>query len=404
MTADSTPFTPGQIVSSELFTGREKELQNLLYYARQVTNGSPRAVDLSGERGLGKTSIAHHLGTKLEQDGFIYLHCGLSVARNLEDVASVILNQIAKTSYHNSALRSIYDGIQKYVKTVGVFDLSVELNDPNRELSRAFLSDSAETLAELLRKAKGAAHSIFLVFDNLNGMTRDDRFANWLKQFVEQNSMRSKPVPVFLLLITTPGNKTDLVHSQPSLARIFDIVDIKPLSDRECATFFDRAFALSGLKVEHRAREIIVRYSGGLPSFMHEIGEQVSLVNEDDVIGLSDATIGITNAAEIIGRKYIEPGIYYELRGERYKSILQKLSRYTSELEPGRQFFRQDVESKLTEKERLAFDNFLRKMKKLGLLLPGSERGSYLFANEIFEFYLHMISPDFRIPSHIIKE
>jgi len=63
-----------------------------------------------------------------------------------------------------------------------------------------------------------------------------------------------------------------------------------------------------------------------------------------------------------------------------------------------RNFRRKDVEEKLNESEKRVFNNFLRKMRDLGIIISNVEkgRGNYSFVNEIYPIYIWMESEKFR--------
>ena len=53
-----SPFYPGQPVSIELFVGRMKEISRIERAASQVALRKPQSVFITGEYGIGKTSLA----------------------------------------------------------------------------------------------------------------------------------------------------------------------------------------------------------------------------------------------------------------------------------------------------------------------------------------------------------
>ena len=63
----------------------------------------------------------------------------------------------------------------------------------------------------------------------------------------------------------------DDINAQPSLARIFSIIEIGPLSDKEVREFFERTFNSVNMKVERKAMKFMVHYSTGLPFLMKKV-------------------------------------------------------------------------------------------------------------------------------------
>ena len=147
------------------------------------------------------------------------------------------------------------------------------------------------------------------------------------------------------------------------------------------------------IEVESEAMEVMTRFSSGLPIFMHEIGDAVFWSDDDGIISEDDASSGIIDAAERIGKKYLDPKIYRAIRSEQYRSILRRLGE-----RPINRFKKGEIESKLNEKEKKVFNNFLRKMRELGIIVSDIEggRGSYKFVNELYPVYIGMESQNFR--------
>ena len=106
-----------------------------------------------------------------------------------------------------------------------------------------------------------------------------------------------------------------------------------------------------------------------------------------------DAINGIFSAAQNIGRKYLDPKVYRAIRSERYRSILRKLGE-----KPLTHFQKSRIEEKLNKSEKGVFNNFLRKMRELGIISPDIERGRghYRFVNDLYPIYIWMENQDFR--------
>ena len=101
-----------------------------------------------------------------------------------------------------------------------------------------------------------------------------------------------------------------------------------------------------------------------------------------------EVVVGIATAAEVIGRKLLEPRIFKALRNERYRSILGKMAK-----EPRIRFRRAELRERLTEGERGVLDNFLRRMRELGVLALDPEiQGGYRFPNHLHALYVRMES------------
>jgi hypothetical protein len=223
-----------------------------------------------------------------------------------------------------------------------------------------------------------------LILDDLNGLTGNPEFAPFIKSFVDELATSHGDFPLLLILVGIPERREDLIKHQPSIARIFDLVELSSMKDTETKEFFEKTFGKLNISVDPEALSSLVQYSGGLPMLMHEIGDAVFWGDTDNVIDTMDAKMGVFEAAASVGKKYLDPQVYKEIKSPTYRSILRKLGK----LPFGMNFIRGKLIHEMTENEKKNFDNFLQKGKKLGIITKGEERGEYRFVNQLFHLYV----------------
>jgi hypothetical protein len=386
---ESSPFTPGTPAPVELFVGRRDKIEELMRYIYQTISGKQENVFLIGDRGIGKSSIASFLRYFAEKNmDMIGIHVFLGGVTDLNDVICHMFEEILKKSKGESWFGNIKNFFGNNIREVGLFGISVSFKPPKEDL-QVLTKNFPEALHNLLEGLQGQKKGLFIALDDINGLAKQIEFANWYKSFVDKAATHYKDFKVFLILIGLPEVWDTLLSQQPSLTRVFRVVEIERLSDDEVKEFFEKAFKLVNMKVDEEAMELMVTYSGGLPIMMHEIGDAAFWHDEDGTIKKEDALAGIVTAAERIGRKYLDPKVYRAIRSTKYKSILRKSAFPMS-------FTKKNIEEKLTESEKRVLDNFLTKMKKLGIIemdLEG-ERGTYRFVNSIYPIYIMIESQE----------
>jgi hypothetical protein len=246
------------------------------------------------------------------------------------------------------------------------------------------------SIRRLLDKLSGDRQALLLILDDINGLATSEEFANWLKSIVDEIATSEQGLALCLLVVGLEERRQELVRLQPSLARVFELIEITPWSDQEVRDFYSHAFETSSATISKQHLDAMVRFTGGLPVLAHEIGDAVWRAAARTTITEEDVSEGIINAAEVVGRKFLEPQVFQALRSDRYRSILWKIADRPAQL----QFRRRDLIATLTPDEKRVMDNFLRRMKDLGAIVSDDESGpgSYRFMNQLHALYFWMES------------
>jgi hypothetical protein len=387
---EKSPFTPGNPVPVELFVGRKEQIQELIRYIEQTSHGKQENIFLSGDRGIGKSSLASFLRYFITtQKNILGLHIFLGRVSTLEEMVRHIFDQLLKETKKESWYGDIAKFFGQHIKEIGLFGISVSFTPPEQDL-KELVRNFPEAISNLLEKIKQQKAGLFIALDDINGLVEKEEFANWYKSLVDEVATHYKDFPVLIMLIGLPEKRDILSRIQPSLMRIFRVIEIEKLSDQEVHEFFSEAFMGANMKVESDAMELMVKFSSGLPILMHEIGDATFWRDTDGVVDSEDSADGVMAAAENVGRKYLDPKVYRAIRSPRYRSILRKLGGVPL----ARNFLKKDVEKMLNEDEKKVFHNFLQRITKLGVIETDRERGpgAYRFVNEIYPIYIWMES------------
>ncbi len=346
---------------------------------------------MTGERGIGKSSLASFIRfLALKKEGFLGIHVFLGGVNSLDEMVRRVFDELLKSSVQQSWFDRIKGLFGTSIEQIGLFGVSVGFSPRQRDL-RQLVGKFPEAVANLCRDLKQDRKGLLIALDDINGLAETDEFANWYKSLVDQVATHfDKSFPVTIMLIGLPEKREKLSEFQPSLLRVFDVVDIQKLPDDEVRGFLEKSFESINIEVEKQAMDTMVHYSSGLPILMHEIGDATLWFDDDGKINASDAETGVLEAADRIGKKYLDPKVYRAMRSERYRSILRKLPRIS--LSPW--FTRKAVKEQLTAQELKVFDNFLRKMREQGIIeqYPDGGKGAYRFVNEVYPVYIMMES------------
>ena len=389
MQKEFSPFTPGIPVGVELFVGRARQISNVSRRIRQAASGRQQNVFLIGDRGVGKSSFASIIrrGASGKQ-GMVGVHVFLGGVHTLEELTRKVLEELVQEGRGRPWYDQVFQLLGRHIKEVGLLGIKVAFQPSDQDLSQ-IVERFPDVLGELITQIGDVEKGVCIVMDDINGLAETPEFARWYKGVVDSIATQFGSYPVLLMLCGTPDRRDLLVSNEPSLMRIFDIVELGRLSDEEVSDFFERAFEYSGMTVDDNAIDVMVHYSSGLPAIMQEIGEATFWEDSDGRISLTDAVNGVRIAADNVGRKYLEPRVLRALRSPRYQSIVRKLG---ESIEPT--FTRRQIRARLTTEEGNVFDNLRARLQDLGVIEQDIEqgRGAYRFTNQLYPVYLYMES------------
>jgi AAA ATPase domain len=389
-----SPFFPDQPVPVELFVGRSAQIEHIMTRGvGQVAQGKPVSVFLEGEYGIGKSSVARFTQWMAERtNGLLGIYATLERAETMDDVGAAILEATLRSGAYDPKFgEKIREGMAKYVGQQSFFGLTIHADALRKEapnIARGLLPFLSQTLD---RVRSDGASGIFLVLDEINGVANNAKFAAFLKAIVDSNaaiSLEKPTLPLLLMVCGVEERRRQLIAQHESVGRIFDVVSIERMSSEEMNEFFLKAFESVNMAVDDEALATMTHYAAGFPKLMHLIGNAAYWRDRDGKIDTGDALDAVFDAADEVGKRYVNQQVYDALRSRDYRSILDKIGKMGLTMS----FMKHDVQKDLTEAEKRKFNNFLQKMKSLHVLKSGDVSGEYVFNMRMVRLYIFLHS------------
>ncbi|MEK6776349.1 MAG: ATP-binding protein [bacterium] len=392
ITKGKSPFYPGQPVPVDLFVGRAEQIKRIMTRGvGQVAAGKPITMFIQGEYGIGKSSIAGFVQWVAERENGLHcIYAPLGGAETLEDVGAKILDATIRSgAFDPKRSEKVREWLAKYIGEQSLFGLTLRA-EALRKDAPSIASGMLPFLAEVFARLQDTGvRGIFLVIDEINGITTNPKFAHFIKGIVDTNAMARNPLPLLLVLCGVEEKRREMIVQHQPIDRIFDVVEIETMNKAEMRQFFERAFESVQMKVEDPALQTMIHYSAGFPKIMHVVGDAAYWIDRDGVVGQDDAMSAVVFAADEVGKKYVDQQVYKALRSADYHSILKKIAKLSPD---AMSFKKTEVAAGLTETEKKKFNNFLQKMKTLKVLRSGDLQGEYVFNVRMVRLYIWLQS------------
>ena len=283
--------TAGRWVSGDDFFDREPELQVLNSHVRDHNH-----LLLTGQRRMGKTSIARELGRRLKADGWIFLFADVEGSTCAEDAIAAI----AKETYYTRSIasrfgRGLKEWLGENIEEVGFHGFRARiragLHAGNwRQLGERLLRHCADHEAPVLLVIDELPIFLKRMLHDDGDAKRVDEFLSWLRGAIQALGDQG---PVFI--VSGSIGLQPLVHRLgiPDRINHFYPIRLHPWDRTTSVACFKRLAAAEGLRIEEGVTDAVYDALGlGIPhhvqSFLARIRDFATLrgtraVTVDDV-------------------------------------------------------------------------------------------------------------------------
>ncbi len=304
----------GRWVSGDDFFGRDRELQVLEARARGGNH-----VLLTGQRRMGKTSIARELGRRLKYKGWVFVFADIEGATCTEDVVASVAEAVHPVRSISSRIATgMRRWLSESVEEISALDFRVKI--------RAGLDEGSwRTFGErLFRECAAHDEPVMLVLDELpiflkrmlgdpEGERRVDEFLSWLRgaqQAVDGGSLS--------LIVSGSIGLRPLVHRLgiPDRINYLDAVRIGPWDRETSVACFRRLAESHDLRVEEGVAEAVYDSLGiGIPHHVQCFFARLrdfAVMHEREPVTVAD--VGEVYQKELLGPRGQSDLVHYETR------------------------------------------------------------------------------------------
>lgn len=417
--AKLNPFRPGNPVPPGTFAGRYAELNQISRAIFQSSRGFPQNLLITGERGIGKTSVAH-ITKSIAEKNFTWdkseirlpvLTAYIAVQKNVP--SAILLTEIVRELNQifsvTTAFKNILSDLISKFNNVSIAGTSITLDGKEINPTEIYI-EVERSLRNLCRKlsekAKGdptlfdehnvEPTSICLIIDELDQMGDFNSFSSFWKTLQEKLAADGH-MNLMLVFAGMPEIKDKLGSDHESFLRTFTPITLDKMPNEEAKRVIHNMLEKGEPKktIAEDALNKILFYSENFPYLIQELGYSSFEVSEDNEITIQNVETGLLGNSEYpgsvkrLGELFFSQMYKEVIKSENYTDCLKLIAKLSGE--EHNWVTRQNLLKEFTKK-KTSLDVYLQELVKKNLIIRNPEvNGEYKLISKMFQVYVQKL-------------
>lgn len=377
------PFNPQQPARPDFFVGREPEITEFEKMLSQTMHGSPMNMSITGNRGMGKTSILVKFEDLARNEGCLTLRL-LNYegnVTNIIDFSDYLSSNLKREILSRRPLERGMSGLQDWVATLkptfswNEAALSLEKQQVIQELLR-------QRLIKLWNEMKDEYKAAVILIDEAESLESIQGILPFLREVFQRLAADANYMVVIAGKLNFPERMSE---SFSPLNRFFPCSKLMPFGDNEARTYAIKRLATVNVGIDEAALNYIAQRSEGHPYVLVAMGYLLfdSLRDEETHITKEVALRAEEKINARLAQDFFAP-MYHPLT-PRAQEILQRIASKSKTLE----FSFKDAVDWL-DMPRNYVSPYIKELLRKGVLNK-PRRGSYQIFHTLFlEYVLHL--------------
>ena len=374
------PFNPQQPAKPTFFVGRTEEVKTFTNFLGQTINNSPMNISITGDRGMGKTSILNKFEEIAIDNNCLVVKISNyeGNVKNVVEFSDFLISNIQTELLSKDVISKNVENLRKFVNSLKPeisyqnFSLSIEKKQVIQEFLRERLSSIWENVKENYK-------AIVILIDEAESLEKIDALI-FLREVFQRVEAHSNYMIVLAGKLNFPEKMSE---SFSPLNRFFPALRLKKLKKDDVDTYLQNRLKQANTQIDYSAINSIYNKSEGHPYVLVCFGFLIF-----DSLNESEAKIN----KEIVGRcmekirrrlseDYFTP-MFYPIR-PRAKSILCKIANNIDGLD-----FTFAQALKITGlKKGSQLSPYMLEFRNQGIIIQ-YQRGAYKLFHNLFKEYL----------------
>ncbi len=403
------PFEPNKPVNSNMFAGRGNEIKALDRGLFQTKNGKPENFIITGERGIGKSSLLLFLKflaagniPSLENGNykFIIIKTFISDHIDLISFIKLIERQLSRALGSVESIRIFLKETWGFVQRLKVMDSGISqkemISDPDLLLNE-FAYSLAKTVKRITNPGKGEDRYDGIIFlideaDNANNELKIGYFIKNVTELLHEESCNN----VSFILAGLNDILKKLRDSHPSSLRNFKILNIESLNPQDTDMVVEKGIKVGNelnneiIEIDESGKDQIRFLSEGYPHLIQQFAYSAYEYNNDLIIDSDDVLDGAMmdgGAVDEIGRRYYVNDFYDRIKSDEYRQVLTIMAENWNSWVK-----KKEIREKFSGEESV-LNNALSILTKRNIILKNQSKiGEYRLQQKGFSIWIRLFS------------
>lgn len=253
------PFNPQLPARPDFFVGREPEIITFEKYLVQTMHNSPMSLSVTGNRGMGKTSLLMKFEQVAKENSCLVVRLSNyeSNVKDIIDLCDFIALNIKSEILSKKKLERLGEWVKAFKPTLGWndFTLTLEKKQVAQELFR-------QKLTKLWKESKPDFKAIVLLIDEAESLEKVPGALTFLREVFQRISSEANYMVVLAGKLNFPEKMSE---SFSPLNRFFPAQKLRSLSQQEMKEYLKRKLNPENLDITDEAVNYLVGKSEGHP-------------------------------------------------------------------------------------------------------------------------------------------
>jgi hypothetical protein len=374
------PFNPQQPARPQIFVGREPELDIFEKFLMQTMNGSSMNMAVTGNRGMGKTSMLIKFEDIAKDKGCLVVRISNyeGQIRAVDDLSNFIEESLRREIIFNKKFGLEVEGVKEFLASLRPFisyegvDLGVEKRSARQEMLR-------DSLLTMWRKIRTKYPACVLMIDEAESLEKVEGGLIFLREVFQRIGNEANYMIVLAGKLSFPEKMSE---SFSPLNRFFPACQLQPLEFEDSKDFVRRQMASVKMSIDDEALHELHVHSEGHPYVLVAMCYTAfdSIPECNDYIDLKLLFDSRDKVLSRLGQDFFAP-MYHPL-SPKGKDVLRKIV-----LGCESKMFEFSEAKKWTGMGSQSLSPYLVDLVKKGMI-DKKERGTYEFFHTLFIEYI----------------